>query len=59
MKEKIFELNGKNYKVVEIKEGHIYEFKKQKSNGIFYKTSRFNATSLEDAIRYSKECKID
>lgn len=58
MKEKIFNVEGKNYKVTEIEEGHIYELKKQRSNGVFYKMSRYNGTSLEQAIEYAKNYKI-
>lgn len=59
MKEKIFKVNGRNYKVIEIVEGRIYEFKEQRRNGVFYKVSRFNDTSLDDAIEYCKNFKIE
>lgn len=58
MKEKVFNVEGRNYKVVEIKEGHIYELKKQRSNLVFYKVSRYNDTSIENAIKYAKKYKI-
>ena len=48
MKEKIFEVNGINYKVIEIEKGAIYELQRQKENGMFYKVS----------IDYAKKYKI-
>ncbi len=58
MKEKIFEVNGINYKVIEIEKGAIYELKRQRINGVFYKMSRYNDKSMEEAIDYAKKYKI-
>lgn len=46
------ELVKGNLKVIEIKEGHVYEGKKQTKNGIWRKYSRFNDLSLESAMKY-------
>lgn len=46
------ELVKGNLKVIEIKEGQIYEGKKLTRNGIWRKYSRFNCTSLENAMVY-------
>lgn len=59
MKEIIFNKNGRNYKIIEIVKGRIYELKEQRKNGVFYKVSRFNDTSLDDAIEYCKNFKIE
>ncbi len=58
MKEKIFEVNGINYKVIEIEKGAIYELQRQKENGMFYEVSRYNDKSIEEAIDYAKKYKI-
>lgn len=46
------ELVKENLKVIEIKEGHIYEGKKLTKNGVWRKFVRFNATDLENAMKY-------
>lgn len=58
MKEKIFEVSGINYKVIEIEKGAIYELQRQKENGMFYEVSRYNDKSIEEAIDYAKKYKI-
>ena len=57
MERDIHTKNG-NYKVIEIKQGHIYELKKQRKNGVFAKISRFNAKSIIDAYIYCIEKKV-
>ena len=49
---------GDTYKLIEIREGQTYELKKQRKNGVFARISKFNATSLQDALMYSVRCKI-
>lgn len=58
MEEKIFEVKGTTYKLTEIEEGSIYELKRQRKNGVFYKISRYNSKSMEEAIEYAKEYRI-
>lgn len=49
------ELIKGNLKVIEIKEGHIYECKKITKNGIYRTTGKFNAKNLEDAMQYAEK----
>lgn len=58
MKEKIFEVKGTTYKLIEIEKNTIYELKRQRKNGVFYKISRYNSRSMEEAIEYAKDYKI-
>ena len=58
MKEKIFEVKGTTYKLIEIEKNTIYELKRQAKNGIFYEISRYNSRSMEEALEYAKEYKI-
>lgn len=48
------ELVKENLKVIEIKEGHIYECKKLTKNGVYRTTGNFNAKSLEEAMQYAE-----
>ena len=58
MKEKIIEVKGKEYKIIEVEEGSIYELKKKRCDGVFYKINRYNDKSLESAIENAIEYKI-
>lgn len=58
MKEKIFEVKGTTYKLIEIEKNTIYELKRQAKNGKFYKMSTYNSMNMEEALEYAKEYKI-